>query len=133
MSAGCAAVSARQPPGRTTIFFPIWGALLLLFLNVGDFLVIFYGGLFHCLEAFLLHFHNLGFFLLCFSIDVGSFSLSEGHYDLYGCFLGLPPSIQSFGGCPCHYVSYIPYPLASLSAAFVYRAKPTATSVFNSQ
>ena len=41
VSAGCAAVSARQPPGRTTIFFPIWGALLLLFLNVGDFLVIF--------------------------------------------------------------------------------------------
>ena len=108
-------------------YFSIWRALCYVFLLMRDF--------FHCMEAFLLLFLYVGGFfatssswcgafftmwgpfLLIFSPCGGTFCLHRGFYVFMFFFMGLPlPPMIFFDGA-CYYVTFIPCPPRSLTAA----------------
>ena len=122
-----------QPPGKSKHHFSPFRYVFLLMWG---------GGLYHCLEALLLLFLYVGAFLLRFSpnvvfhhvgtIFVTFFSMWWAFLFSCGAFMGLHSPMKLFADA-CNYVTYIPCPLPSLTAAIVFPTKPTATPVFNSQ
>ena len=124
------------------ISFRYMGAFLILFLHVGAFSLRFssYGGDFFIVWKPFATFSLCGGFLLRFSPCGGHFYYMFLHVGAFlsllgGGFFGLatPPPPTKISEDACYYVTYISCPPPSLTAAFVYRTKPTATPVFNSQ
>ena len=151
---GCRSKCSPTPwKNKNFFFFAICGAFLLLFFHGEGFMLRFsfyeglfssYGGLFATFSlcggpfcyVFLLVwglFHNVGAFFAIFFSIWGDFFVFMGDYMSLCFFMGLPLPPMIFFVGTCYYVTFIPCPPPSLTAAIMYSTKPTATPVFNSQ
>ena len=124
-----AGVSAHPPPekkkknfslygGPFCYYFSIWRALCYVFLLMRAFFIVW--------RPFCYLFFTWGAFLLRLPPGLGPFSQC-------GRLFCLPIPPMFFFECACYYVTFIPCPPPSLTAAIMYPTKPTATPVFNSQ
>ena len=142
---GCRSKRSLTPwKNKKQFFFYCMGGLFAIFFygRALCYVFLFMGVFFHCMEAFLLLFFTWGAFLLrlppgvwlfslcgglfCYFFSIcGDFLSSWGILCLYGFFLmglPLPPNIYFAGAC--YYVTFIPCPPPSLTAAICTQQSP---------
>ena len=135
---GCWSKRSATPWKNKNIFFSLYGGPFCYYFSIGRalcYVFLLMRDFFHCMEAFLLLFLNVGVFLLRLPPGVGPFSQCGGlfanFFSMWGDFFvfigdfmslwffyGLAPSppMIFFEGA-CYYVTFIPCPPRSLTAA----------------
>ena len=135
---GCWSKRSPTPLEKQKHFFSLYGGPFCYYFSIGRalcYVFLLMRDFFHCMEAFLLLFLYLGSFFatsfswcgafftmwgpfsLIFSPCGGTFLSSYGDFIFLCFFYGLAPSPHDFFEGACYYVTFIPCPPRSLTAA----------------